>query len=411
MNQLIFPTAARRAVSLLFLMNGILFATWASRIPGIQASLGLSHGVLGLALLSLAAGALLAMPVAGWLSSRFGSARVCAVAGLADALALASIALATGPFSLAVILFIFGASNGALGIAMNAHSLEVEQRYGRPIVSTFHALFSLGALIGSAIGGALAAAKFSLPAHFGMVTLCLIVVGAFWTIPALLPHRPLPLPPRETRQTKRGFAPMPLLILGLLAFCVNFCEGTIANWGGLYMKETAGASEGMAAVAFAAFSIAMATCRFFGDILAIKVGPAHLTRWGGTLAATGLALALFFPIPAVVMIGFAIVGAGISTIIPQIFSASGRATDMPPSGAIAIVATIAYVGFLFGPPIIGFLAEFAGLRGAMCLVVLTSTTVALLASHVGARRTKVPVVVTAAAETTALEPEFAEVAS
>lgn len=384
------PRAARRAVALLFLMNGMLFATWVSRIPGIQASIGLSHGVLGLALLGMALGALVSMPAGGWLSARFGSAKVCAIAGLAYALGLPVLAMAPNAGTLIAVLFAFGAAHGAVDVAMNAQAFEVEEQYDRPIMSSFHALFSLGGLIGSATGGLIAAAGFTPLTHFSAITLGVVLTGAWLAAPALrskamaLAHPALIAP----RSEKRGFTlpPTPLLVLGLLAFCVMLGEGAMADWSGIYLRQIAGATEGMAAAGYSAFSIAMAIGRFLGDDLALRTGPVRLTRWGGAVATAGLGLALLVPSPAVALIGFAAVGAGFATIVPQVFSAAGRATAMAPGTAVAIVSTIGYFGFLLGPPIIGFVAELLGLRGALCLVVVTSATLAILAGHVGKRK-------------------------
>jgi len=380
------PRTARWAVRTLFFLNGVLFATWASRIPAVQAERGLSNGALGMALLSIALGAVIAMPLAGLLATRIGSDRVSKATALLYCAMLPGIVLAPNSVMFVLALFCFGASHGALDVAMNAQAVAVEKRYGEPIMSSFHALWSTGGLAGAAASGLLASHDIKPLAHFVVVAL-LCGVAVALVFPNLLnapegqvsdsggrSHNPLFLLP------SRG-----LLALGMLALCVMAGEGAMADWSAVYLRNTVGTGESLAAVGYATFSIAMALGRFFGDYLTARFEPVNLVRAGGTLAASGLLLALVFGHAATTLMGFALVGAGFATLVPIVFSAAGNTRGIAPGVALASVSTLGYLGFLIGPPFIGFAAELFSLRFALGIIAVTSLIAAVLAPTLGDR--------------------------
>lgn len=374
---------ARRAVAALFFMNGVLFANWVSRIPAVQAERGLSDGALGAALLCLGLGALVAMPVTGWAAVRFGSDRVSRWSALAYCAWLPLVAVAPGTGTFVVALFCFGAAHGALDVAMNAHAVEVEQRYPEPILSSVHALFSLGGLAGAVMGGSVAAAGFAPRIHFSVLVVALAILAAVLIFPHLRSGGPISEP--ATGAAKRASFPRPsraVMVLGVIAFCVLMGEGAMADWSALFLSRVVGSGEGIAAAGYAAFSIAMALGRFSGDRLVVRFGPVRLVRWGGALAAAGLALALLVREPFVSLVGFAAVGAGFATVVPQVFSAAGRQGGGA-GAAVAAVTTIGYLGFLIGPPLLGGIAEIVGLQLALAVIVVTSLLFAFLARGVG----------------------------
>lgn len=367
--------AARFAVASLFFVNGMLFATWVSRIPAIEEQRGLSHATLGLALLLLAFGAMISMPVAGALCARFGSARVCGVGILAYCAFLPLLSVAKETWVFALCLFLFGISHGSVDVAMNAQAVQVERKYRRPIMSSFHALFSIGGLSGAATGGLIAAMGWKPANHFFLVAVAMGLLSV-----VVLPHL---LPTIETRAAgTRTFAlPSKALIgVGVIALCIMMGEGAMADWSAVYLRRVVETPEGIAAMGYAAFSIAMATGRIVGDRVIARFGPENLVRAGGGLAATGLMMALLIPSPVFVLAGLACVGAGFATIVPMAFSAAGNARDVSPGVAIASVTTMGYLGFLLGPPLIGFLAQGVGLRVALGVIVLTSVFPILLRS-------------------------------
>ena len=378
------PRAARRAVAMIFFVNGALFATWVSRIPVIQARLSLSYATLGVALFGFALGALVAMPVAGWCSSRFGSHRVTQFTTLLYCATVPWLAFAPNAALLGLALFCFGALHGALDVAMNAQAVAVEERYREPIMSSFHALFSLGGLVGAALGGVVATAGVAPRAHFLVAALFLGCITAVLALPRLLDAGEVQLHELVSNLTERRrfcWPPRTLLALGALAFFIMMGEGAMGDWSAIFLRH-AGATEGVAAAGYAAFSIAMAAARFSGDGLSARLGPVTLVRAGSALAAAGLAMALLFGQPAAALIGFVAVGAGFATIVPQVFSAAGRTAGMAAGPALATATTLGYLGFLVGPPLIGFAAEAIGLRVALGIVVVTSVIAIVLAPSV-----------------------------
>ena len=365
---------ARAAVSALFFLNGAGMANWVVRIPAIQEQLHLGAGALGIALLGVAVGALVSMPLTGRVVARRGSRPIARVGALAFACALALPALATNLVLLTLALVVLGVANGALDVAMNSQAATVERRYGRPIMASFHALFSLGGLAGAAIGGSAAAAGIGPMPHLTVVAFA-ACLAALWVTRRMLPADADAVPdsPSFARPTRV------LLLLGVIAFCVLFGEGAMADWSAVYLRNVVGAGPGLAAAGYAAFSLAMAAGRFVGDALTVRLGPTRLVRVGGAIAALGLSCALLLTQPWAAIIGFGAVGAGLSTVFPTLLATAGRLPGQTSGTAIAAVSTFGYTGFLAGPPIIGFVAEAFTLRGGLAVVVLASLLIVILA--------------------------------
>lgn len=367
---------ARWAVAAVFLANGAAIGSWAPHIPLLKERLGLSPGLLGLALLAMAAGALIAMPLAGIVIARRGSAPVASVAGLLFCALLPLPVLAPGLTSLSLALVLFGAANGAMDVAMNAHGVAVERRLGRPVMSSFHAMYSLGGLVGAAAGGAL---LIVMPAAIhAMATAVLLVAVMVLAGRHLLPGA------ADTGLSGSTFA-LPgrgTLALGLLAFLAYMSEGAILDWSAVYIRESLNAGTTLAAAGFAAFSATMALGRFFGDGLRARFGSSGLARASALLAAGGLGLGLVMTDPLAVVAGFACAGLGLSNIVPILFGAAGRARGQTPATAIAAVATLGYTGLLAGPALIGFVAEWTTLGLALGLLVLACAIIALSARAV-----------------------------
>ena len=370
--------AARLAVSTIFFANGFVVASWAARIPAVREQLGLSTSALGLALLATAVGSLLAMSQAGALAARVGSRPVIVVAGVCFCATLPLLALAPSLPLLAGALLLYGAGNGAMDVAMNTQGVAVERRYGRPIFTAFHALFSLGGLAGAFVGGLVAARGTTPLPHFLVAA---VVMGGVVVVASqfLLP------PSADAGGAGSAFAwpTRALLALGLVAFCIVLGEGAISDWSAIYLAGTAHTGPGLAAAGYAAFSLLMAAGRLTGDRLTLWLGPAALVRAGGLTAAAGLLLALLVPWAPLALLGFALVGAGFSVVFPIALSAAGRTPGMAPGNAIAAVAACGYFGFLVGPPVIGFAASALNLRLALGVVVLLSGLAALLAPTTG----------------------------
>jgi len=370
---------ARLAVLAVFFLNGFGFAGWVVRIPAVQEKLGLGEGLLGVALLGAAVGSLVAMPLAGWMVSRVGSRPVVGVTAFSWPVALVLLALAPSLPLLVLALVFAGMAVGSLDVSMNAQAVAVEKEYRRPIMSSFHAAFSFGGLIGAAGGGIVASAGIGLLPHFAAVA-ALTVVATIFAYRALLPAS------ADAGQGDDGPAfarpTRALLGLGIIAFCVLLGEGAMADWSAVYLEGTLETGAGFAAAGYAAFSLAMAVGRLTGDRLTERIGAARLVRAGAAVSAVGLGLSLFVAEPVFALAGFAAAGAGFSIIFPAALSAAGHSDEMAAGPALAAVSSAGYFGFLVGPPSIGFVAEVAGLGTALYIVVALSAAIVLLAGAV-----------------------------
>ncbi|MCW2886992.1 MAG: major facilitator superfamily permease [Streptosporangiaceae bacterium] len=382
----------RVAVYLLFLLSGTAIGTWTARIPAIKQGLGLSDGHLSLGLLGLAAGAITGMQVMGRKVDRHGSAKVMIPVALIQGAVLILPAYAPDLLTLGLSLFVFGAVHGTLDIAMNANAVEVERAWGKPLMLSFHAVFSIGGFLGAAIGGLFARADLSAATTFLTVAVLVTVLAlwaARWSLPpGLVPLVPQPddsvgLAPESRRAARPARAGSPMrgvLFLGLLAFCCLVGEGASADWSTVYLRDALGSSPGFAALAYAAFSIMMTTGRLAGDRLSTRLGPVVLVRCCGVLAAVGLGTALLIGHPIAGVIGFGCFGAGLSCIAPQVFSAAGNRDPARAGQSLARVVGLGYVGFLTGPVLIGGAAELLDLRKALAIPVALSLFVSLTAS-------------------------------
>jgi fucose permease len=377
---------ARVGVAAVFFLNGFGYGSWVPRIAEIQERLGISEGQLGLALFMAALGALIAMPLAGAAAHRYGSRAATAVTLMLFGLGLPGLALAPTLVGLGLALFFLGAAAGALDVSMNAQGVAVEKRYWRPIMSSLHGMFSVGGMSGAAATGLIAGADVPLLPHFAGIAAVVVVIGA-------IACRPLLPAAAEGGAGGPGFArpSLGLLVPGLVALASLLSEGAVADWSAVYLSTSLGAGTATAAAAFAAFSMMMAAGRFSGDRLVARLGGDLVVRAGGALAAAGLGLTLAIGNPVVAVIGFGLVGAGMSCVFPVVLSAAARTPDLPPSAAIAAVCTVGYFGFLLGPPMIGGLAELLGLPAALSLVVLLCVLIAALGSRTPAQRAQASV--------------------
>ena len=368
-----------------FFLNGVILASWISRIPAVKSDLSLSEGRLGLALLGAAVGALLAMPATGWILPRVGSRTMTTVMFLALAASLVLPALATGAVTLALALVVVGATNGALDVSMNAHGVVVERWYRRPILTAFHGFWSLGGLAGAGLGGLIASQGADPLPHFVAVAAVSLPLG-FLISRGLLPagvDRHAPEVHGDAPRGPRVRYPVPIVVAGIMALACLLAEGAIADWSAVYLEQELGTGEGLAATGFAVFSLAMAVVRFLGDRLVLAWGPVTFVRISGTLVASGLALGLVATGPWLAIAGFAVVGAGLAGIFPVILSAAGRAGGASAGpAALAFVATLGYSGFLVGPPAIGLSADVVGLSVSLWGVVVLGGVIVALAGSV-----------------------------
>jgi hypothetical protein len=367
------PLRERIATIGVFLANGFGIGAWAVEVPRIKESLALSDTSLGIALFAFALGAIIAMPLAGQLAPRFGSGRATALLGAAFVIALPLPAFAPNMAVLCVVLLLLGAANGALDVSMNGHASTIETQWRAPIMSSFHAAWSAGGLLGAATGAMLQKGGVGV---IGGLLVPGVFIAAVIVTAATLALRDLG--PRAAASSS-GFA-WPsggVMKLAMLAFLCMLVEGAVADWSAVYLRSTLTQEASVAAIGYSAFAFSMAACRIVGDVSVRRFGSSRVVALGGLIAVTGLALVLSWPTVLTACVGFAMVGVGLANIVPVIFSAAGRSTVTPAIG-VSMAATAGYAGFLVGPPLIGLGAGLLGLRLALCVLVMAALIVGLV---------------------------------
>ena len=361
----------RSGISSLFFLNGFLLAQWISRIPALAGALELSSAQLGVALFGIAVGSLASFPFSGFLITRTGSHRTTVGFALFFAVTLPLLALAPNLSLLFLALMLFGAGVGGMDVAMNAQGVEVEKRAGKAILNSLHGFFSLGGFLGAGVGGLLASLEVTPLLHFTLVAGAALLVTLFVSRSLVADE--------EVTAAAPAFAlpPRALWGLGAVAFCAAVGEGAMADWSAVYLEHL-GTSSGVAALGYAAFSLAMLIARFSGDALVTRLGSKMMVRLGGAVASLGLCAGLVFNTVWAVIVGFGAVGLGLSVVAPLVFGLAGNHPTIPRGQAVAAVATMGYSGFLAGPPVLGFIAEGSSLRVALFVIALLSAAIVIL---------------------------------
>jgi predicted MFS family arabinose efflux permease len=351
----------QQATRIAFFIAGFAMAAWAPLVPFAQARTGASEGVLGLLLLCLGIGSILAMPLAGVAAARFGCRGVIAAGVAAACLALPPLASASGVVLLMAALLVFGAGIGSLDVAMNMQAIGVERASGRAMMSGFHGLFSFGGIAGAAgVTGLLGVGASPLAATFGVVAGSLAALAVAWR--HLLPH--------GSRSDGPAFA-LPrgvVLFIGLLCFVAFLAEGAMLDWSAVFLTTVRGVEPSLAGLGYVAFSVTMTIGRLIGDRIVQRLGGHAVILAGGLCAAAGFALATLVPAWPVALLGYALVGAGCSNIVPVLFTTVGRQRVMPERLAVPAITTLGYAGVLAGPAAIGLLAQVASLSLAFLVV-------------------------------------------
>jgi MFS family permease len=367
------PRRARLGVSVVFLVCGAAFATWAARVPAAQERLGLTEGELAIGLFGLAAGSVFALVGAGALVTLIGSKRTSVLGATVLCAGLPAVAAAPDLALFVAALAVLGAGNSLLDVAMNAHAARVEDAYGRPIFAGFHAFWNIGGLVGSGLAAGLAAAGVPIGVHFPVAAAALLAValGATTTfLPGADPGAGGPafsLPSRA------------LVPLGAIAFCGFLAEGTVNDWSAVLLTTGPDAPESVASLGYFAFSIAMIGVRLAADRFVSRAGPVPVTRVAAVVTVAGFAVVVVAPTPAVGIAGFAVIGLGVAAIVPVAWSVAAQKEPHAPGRAIAAVATCGYLGFLVGPVLVGALASAIGLAGAVAVAGAAALVVLLLA--------------------------------
>jgi MFS family permease len=352
----------RIAVSTFFFINGFLYANWTARLPELQRYFGVNNSQLGTLLFCIAFGSIVSMPFAGWLGSKFGSNNVVRIVALLFCVAIPMVAISQNEWIIRLCFFFLGAASGSMDVTMNGQAVLVERLWGKIIFSSFHAIFSIGMALGAASGGLFSSFQVPLQTH-------LIIIGILGVLPILWAStkliKDISIATEKViseGKTDKFLALKTILPFGIIAFCCMTGEGSMVDWSAIFMNTVVGQSEMVSAWAFGTFGVAMTIGRIFGDYFTHKLGKQKLMLIDAFLSIFGLGVALAFVSVWSTFVGFFLVGLGLSTIVPIVFSSAGNLKNISPSAGISMATSIGYTGFFIGPPTIGFLAEVFGLR-------------------------------------------------
>jgi predicted MFS family arabinose efflux permease len=377
------PSVTRAAFALRteFFVMGVLFATWGVHVPTVKAHYGLGEQALALAMLASGVGALGALAYAGRIVGRFGPRVIAAVMGCVSCAAIASLLLSSHYVALIAVMLVFGSFGSLFDVALNAEASEIEALSGRPLMSGFHGMFSSGGMAGAGLGSVAPTLGLAAQHHL------LLATGAAALAALLASRAMLPVPEKAGEEKHPLSLPRgPLLLLGVLASMGLIAEGAMYDWSVLFMKQERGSEAATAALAYASFSGAMAAGRFGGDWVRARMSGTRLMRLSGVLGAAGMALALAVPSPTVGLLGFALVGLGLSNVVPVLFSAASQTPGVSPAHGIAAVSGVGYLGMMAGPPLIGLVAEHSSLTWGLVVVVAFAGFMALSAKRAMRRR-------------------------
>lgn len=372
----------RIAVGALFFMAGLCFSSWASRIATVQQNLGLTDAALGAVLFSLPVGLMLSLPFSGWAITKVGSKKVLLGAILMYGICLITLGLAQNTFQLIVCLVCFGFSSNAVNISVNTQAVANERMYDKPIMAFFHGLWSLAGFAGAGIGTIMIANHID-PFHHFVTILVVLAIGV--TIAARYLYDDAGVPKIEEAAAvslgQRLRLMVPLLTLGSIAFCSMICEGAMFDWSVIYFKKVVAAPIALQGAGFTAFMLTMASGRFVADMFAGRFGLKRTLQVSGSLTVTGLITAVIFPHLYTAIAGFMLVGVGVSSVVPMVYSAAGKSKTMSAGVALAAVSTIGFIGFLVGPPVIGFIAGLATLRASFVFIAVMGLSVVILSTR------------------------------
>lgn len=359
---------------------GLCFATWASRIPDIKTSLQLSEGDLGTILFALPLGQLVIMPFSGKLVSHFGSDRMLIFSLLSYVFSLTNIGLATQAWQLSLALFVFGIFGNLANIAVNTQGVYTEVLFKKTIMSSFHGMWSFAGFTGAILGLAMLAFKLTPYIHFLIIGALVLILIAF-NYKFLIVTNEKIIIKKKKRFTKPDSA---LIWLGIIAFCCMASEGVMFDWSGIYFKDVIKVPGPLVILGYISFMITMASGRFIGDGLILKFGRKIVLQISGIMISIGLFTAVVFPYIVPATIAFMFVGLGVSTIVPTVYSIAGKNKNVSPSVALTTVSSVSFLGFLLGPPVIGYIAEFSSLRFSFAFIGVFGILITIMASRIKA---------------------------
>lgn len=369
----------RLATSLFFFGMGFCFSTWASRIPDIKSMLHLSEADLGGLLFAIPIGQLFAMPFSGRIVTKYGSRKISILGLLMYGTCLLMLSLATVSWHLAIALFMFGFFGNFCNIAVNTQGVYTQQLFDKPIIGSFHGSWSLAGFCGALVGLVMLAFRLTTFQHFAIafgLVIIIVLTNAKFILKSKVKHT-------ETKESYSFFKnpDMTLIWLGIICFCGMASEGIMFDWSGVYFKEIVKAPGALVVLGYTTFMISMASGRFLSDFLVHKYGGRKVLMSSGIVISAGLYMAVLFPYLIPCTIAFMMVGFGVSNVVPIIFNAAGNNEKVPPGIALTMVTSISFLGFLIGPPLIGFIAEMTSLKYSFAVIGVFGVFITLLVSR------------------------------
>jgi len=372
------PKQLRTAITVFFFVSGFGYSSWASRIPSIQQQLHLNEAQLGAVLFASPIGLMLTMPITSWLLGRVNSRKIMIIGAVSFNLILSLPGFATQTWQLVAALFCFGATRNLLNLSMNAQAVAVQHQYDRSIMTTFHGVWSLAGFAGAAFGYLMVTYNVAPGYHLFVVSIALLLL-AFYFYANTVDEEPI------KHQNKKPIFSLPdkhLMKFAIICFGCMSCENTMYDWSAIYFQKAVHVTKSGATAAFAVYIFCMTIGRFTGDKLVTRIGIKTLLRCSGWFIFSGLLIAVFFPYPVTAGAGFALVGFGVSCIVPLVFSMAGKSKTMSSGQALASISTIGYIGFLMVPPLVGFVAQAANLRWSFAIIALLGGVIILMVSTI-----------------------------
>ena len=371
----------RFAVGMFYFGMGLSFATWASRIPDIKTALHLTEGDLGSILFALPMGQLVIMPFSGKMVTKFGSHRILVFSLIMYVICLANLGLATSALQLSLGLFLFGLFGNVANIAVNTQGVYTEVLFKKTIMSSFHGMWSFAGFSGALVGLGMLALNLSPFHHFlivGGVVLLMVAFNFKFLVKAKEKNK------IKTSEKKKLFAKpdSALIWLGVIGFCSMASEGVMFDWSGVYFKDVVKAPGPLVILGYTSFMIMMASGRFLGDGMINKFGRERVMQISGVMISVGLFTAVFLPYIIPCTIAFMMVGLGVATIVPTVYSMAGKNPTVPPGEALTIVSSVSFLGFLMGPPVIGHIAEAFGLQFSFAFIGIFGVLIAFMVSKI-----------------------------
>ncbi|MCC9062634.1 MFS transporter [Flavobacterium piscisymbiosum] len=371
----------RFAVGMFYFGMGLSFATWASRIPDIKTALHLTEGDLGSILFALPMGQLIIMPFSGKMVTKFGSHRILVFSLIMYVLCLANLGLATSALQLSLGLFLFGVFGNLANIAVNTQGVYTEVLFKKTIMSSFHGMWSFAGFTGALVGLGMLTLKLTPFHHFlvvGAIVLLMVAFNFKFLVKAKEKIK------NKTSEKKKLFVKpdSSLLWLGVIGFCSMASEGVMFDWSGVYFKDIVQAPGPLVILGYTSFMIMMASGRFLGDGLINKFGRERVMQISGVMISVGLFTAVFLPYIIPCTIAFMLVGLGVATIVPTVYSMAGKNPTVPPGEALTIVSSVSFLGFLMGPPVIGHIAEAFGLQFSFAFIGIFGVLIAFMVSKI-----------------------------